>query len=83
MNQRDIETEIHTLSMKIRIQGVALREILKGLPKRRAAEYAKRLQASLEQKLLDVDNGPMSDESDQAVAVELAELLSIVSAADS
>jgi hypothetical protein len=82
VSQRDLPSEIHALSMRLRIHGIALRELLRSLPKRRAAQYRVRLQSSLESGLLEVDCGPISDEADQAIAVELAEMLAIVSPGD-
>jgi hypothetical protein len=79
MNHVELQTEVQALSMKLRIQGIALRELLRSLPRRKAAEYANRLRMSLETRLLDVETNSLNDESDQAVAVELAELLAIVS----
>jgi hypothetical protein len=82
MNHVELQAEVQTLSMKLRIQGIALRELLRSLPKRRAAEYANRLRASLETRLLDVETSSLNDEGDQAVSIELAELLAIVSGPD-
>jgi 23S rRNA pseudoU1915 N3-methylase RlmH len=79
MNHIELQAEVQTLSMKLRIQGIALRELLRSLPKRQAAAYANRLRASLETSLVEVETNSLNEEADQAVAVELAELLSIVS----
>lgn len=79
MNHVELQAAVQTLSMKLRIQGIALRELLRSLPRRRATEYAIRLRSSLEARLLDIDSGSLDEEADQAVAVELAELLAIVS----
>lgn len=79
MNHVELQGQVQTLSMKLRIQGIALRELLRSLPRRRAADYANRLRSSLESTLVDVEANSLDEESDQAVAIELAELLSIVS----